>query len=270
MSYPRIICVNPEHVEKTPSMVIYEDHVHCHACGYHITLDKLNRPDIVSPVRRPPEDLKSSLERIKALPCAPVRGLSLPTDGKHYYIVFPSGDYYKRRKFIDDGEGPKYRCPAGHRKPLYIPRLVPKVQALAIVEGEINALSLASLEPAFSVCSPGGAADFFGVNFDKNSRFFLTHSAFLIIVDKDQAGVEAAIKIKERLLRHTPRVFIHAMAEDCNELLMRGRLGERVKGWEAEMGMRTRVRPSGMVKASQPAVPAPGSAATGGKEGVLG
>jgi hypothetical protein len=226
----RILCVNPEHKEATPSMVIYDEYAHCFGCGYRVPIDSLGKLGVSRAPRVEPSDLKGELERIKALPTARVRGLELPVDGDSYYILWPSNDYYKRRKFIP-GEGSKYLCPRGHAKPLFIPYEIKGANTLAVVEGEINALSLATLKPNYSICSPGGVGDFSEKMFYKYNTFFLRHKRFALILDKDSPGLEAAIKFKKLLLKHTHDVQVHLVSPDLNDLLMQGKLQDEAKKW---------------------------------------
>lgn len=212
--------------------MIYDDHAYCYGgCGV-IPLSELDAGDVsrMAANRPAPVDLPGDLLRIKALPTARVRGLELPVDGDSYYILWPSGDYYKRRRFIADG-GSKYYCPRGHKKPLFVPWVQPKAEALAIVEGELNALSLAALKPSFSVCSPGGCGDFGAKIIASCNQFFLTYKRFLVIVDKDEAGLKAAMALKQALLPLTPYISIILMPRDCNDLLVDGSLSQEVNKW---------------------------------------
>lgn len=229
----RILCPNPDHKEKTPSFVLYDDYGYCYACGYRAPLSELGG-DIPRRSEKPrPVNLDEELAYIKGLPLASIRGLSLPVDSEFYYILWPNAPYYKKRRFIDSS-GQKYLCPTGHAKPLFQARNI-RGQGLAIVEGEINALSLSSINPSFSVCSPGGAADFFGKNCNLYLKYYLTFSVIYVIVDKDKAGVEAAIKLKGKLLQSgLNNVSTVLMERDCNDLLVSGELGEFVE----KMGMR--------------------------------
>jgi hypothetical protein len=223
----RVHC--PRHEERTPSVVIYPDHGWCFGgCG-RIPLDELEAEGIKPAAKLPPEDLEAMLGYINGLPLADVRGLRLPVDSTSYYIVWPGGTYYKRRQFIP-GDGPKYRCPAGHAKPLFVPRQV-KGDTLAIVEGELNALSLSSIEPPYSVCSPGGVGDFTEKLIDKCHTFVLSFSKFRVILDKDKPGLDAALRMKALLLKHTPHVDIVLMPKDCNELLVEGSLKDEAEKW---------------------------------------
>lgn len=218
-------------------MVVYNEWAHCYGCGYRIKTSDLGGVLgrggfglLSSSSVRPPADIKSELERIKALPLAPVRGLSLPVDGDSYYIVWPCSTYYKRRKFLP-GSGPKYINPRGHAKPLFIPRQTKGCKSLAVVEGELNALSLAAIQPPFDVCSPGSCVDFSEKLLEQNSKFFSGYTRFRLILDKDLPGLNAVIKFKGLLLQHTPYVEVILMKRDCNEMLIDGSLKEECKRW---------------------------------------
>jgi hypothetical protein len=219
----RVFC--PRHQERTPSVVIYESHGYCFGgCGI-IPLSELGDVAPAAPVR--PTDLKSELERIRLLPTGSVRGLVLPIDSDSFYIVWPEGNYYKRRKFFP-GEGPKYLCPRGHTKPLFIAHNPKAATQVAVIEGEINAMSLATLNPKFAICSPGGVNQF-----NKKDLNSLHFNKFILILDKDRAGLEAALKAREILIKRTPYVEIVLMEKDLNQLLQDGQLQDEAKrrGW---------------------------------------
>lgn len=220
----RILC--PWHEEDTPSCVVYADHVKCFGCGRSGSLSECG---IVGPLQsapRPPQtDLPSELARIEAMPRAVVRGLELPTDGDSYYIVWPCRSFFKRRKFFP-GDGPKYIGPRGHKKAPFWARRS-EACALAIVEGELNALSVAALSPAFDVMSPGSATDFS----EKLLSQVQGYKKFLVLVDKDKAGVEAAKRLAPLLLKLTPYVLVDLMKPDANDLLVAGKLAEKIQGW---------------------------------------
>jgi len=226
----RVHC--PRHEERTPSCVVYPTHAYCYGgCG-PIPLSELGAT--VRPGRAaPPEDLGAMLGYIAGLPRARIRGLDLPADGDSYYLVWPSADYYKRRKFLP-GDGSKYLCPRGHKKPLYVPRAPTHSKVLAIVEGELNALSLSSIGPNMGVCSPGGVGDFNEKLLDQIDKLFLDIDRYHIIVDRDGPGLDAAIKMKGLLVKRTPYVEVTLMERDLNELLVSGELeGEASRrGWK--------------------------------------
>lgn len=227
--HERILC--PFHEERTPSCVLYHDHYRCYSCGAYGPLSKigLEGKPYVKPEK---EDLKRTLEYIASLGLSPIRGLSLPVDSGGYYIVWPGNDYYKKRNAFSE---PKYLCPKGHSKPIFVPYKAAN-RRLAIVEGEINALSLSTIKPNYTVCSPGGVGSFTGKDYEKYCNFYLQYNSYIVIVDKDGVGVDAAINLQRKLLQHSHDVTIVALEEDCNELLCHGRLEER-------MGMYSRLRP---------------------------
>jgi DNA primase len=92
-------------------------------------------------------------------------------------------------------------------------------KALAIVEGEINALSLAACYPPFDVVSPGGAATFAA---KKYLNFYKQYDKIIIIADADSAGLKAAIELKTEALKWTPKVSVVLMEHDCNDILQSG------------------------------------------------
>lgn len=237
----RILCVNPEHKESNPSMVVYEDYAHCFSCGYRVSTAKLGHLNLMPARRREPENLVEALAYVKALPLARVRGLDLPADQEGYYLVWPDGSYYKKRKWIAENKV-KYMCPRGHAKPLFIPYVVEKANTLVIVEGELNALSLASLKPNFSICSPGGVGDFKNELLERYSKFFLGHTRFRLILDYDIPGMEAAIRMKKLLMKRTPYVELKLMKRDCNDLLQSGELSQEVAAWGGHEASRERAR----------------------------
>lgn len=219
----RIKC--PFHEEKTPSMVIYDDVGHCFGCGATATLDKLgvkqeNKNSYV-------EDIEASLSRIKALPKVSIRGLSFHADSSYFYIVFPGIHFYKKR-LIAGGSGPKYIGPAGHKKPLFRAVDRPENDTLVIVEGELNALSLAACELPINVCSPGGSGDFYSKSMSKELTYYEKHTKILIVTDKDKAGAIAAIELKARLLGRVPAA-IQLVEKDFNDLLQEENGKEKIR-----------------------------------------
>lgn len=209
----RIICPNPNHKESTASCVVYPTHAYCFGCATRFELTDIgltsNEP------KKQPEDISASLAYIASLPKANVRGISLPVDDRYFYIVWPDFKYYKKRN-LRINEGAKYRCPTGISKPLYVPRQTKGQDRLVITEGELNALSLAQIPGDYDICSPGGCGDF------KNERymsFYLTYKKFCLILDKDAAGMGAAIALRAMLLKHSPYIDVRFVEKDFNDVL---------------------------------------------------
>lgn len=208
------------HKEDTPSLHIYENGYHCFGCGKHGPLT-----DLELPPGRPKyvENVTETIEYIRTLPIKAIRRLQMPQDATFYYILWPNLNYYKRRLISDSGESgrsSKYLCPSGNPKPLFFASHGDEqhLDTLYIVEGEINALSLAECYPncADAICSPGGAAEF-------TSRKYLTeykrYGRFVLVADNDPAGIQALTDLKKELLRHSPYVHCIAMDKDFNDLL---------------------------------------------------
>lgn len=205
----RILC--PVHKEHTPSCVLYEDSWHCFGCGARGSLSELG---LAAPPPRPKENLVERMREIDQMPLVSIRGLTLPSDGVGYYIKWPDNTYYKKRLRI--GGANKYLCPAGHTKPLLVAVRAPLSSPLFVVEGELNALSLALLAPG-TVVSPGGAADF---SSKKYLQEFKKYNIIYIIADNDRAGYEAVVKLKAECLKYTHKVYAHLMERDFNDILV--------------------------------------------------
>jgi hypothetical protein len=228
MSRKRSLCPNPAHQEKTPSFVHYDTYGHCFGCGYRAPLTDKDRQH--EETTQPPIDIDAELTRISNLPKMAFRGLVLPVDGAFAYITYPGSRYFIARSLLSDG-GRKYICPPGYRRPTLRARVV-ESDTLAVVEGELNALSLAQAEPPFNVCSPGAASNFF---LDRDMKYFLTYKRFLLYTDYDRAGFNAAVAMKAQLLNYTPYVEIFLMKKDFNDILKdEGVLG--IRQWLEQHG----------------------------------
>lgn len=207
----------PFHDDSTESLHLYPDHYHCFGCGAHGALEGL--PEEAKPKSRSihaftaKEDVSKKLAYIATLPRRVIRGLELPYDDKGYYLVYPNANYYVLRRWDADA-GKKYHNPAGHRKSLYLPN-TPGKGPLFVVEGQFNAATLDKCVPSATVCSPGAASDLVNPAF---VSFYLQYNDIIVIVDKDAAGVLAALKLKETLTKHGKNVYIHAMPEDFNQI----------------------------------------------------
>lgn len=205
----RILC--PHHNESTPSLVIYPNgNEVCYGCGYK----KIVNGEIKE---KKQEDIDKSIEYIESLPKELIRGLYLPFDGKYYYIKWTNGKYYKKRSTEDSSQ--KYRSPVGITKPLYIPVNKFEKNTIVIVEGELNALSLATstgISP-YTIVSPGSAGDLCR---DSYIHYYREFNNACIIVDKDPAGARFGLDLKNKLKSLGMRVTLYLMEEDFNDLLV--------------------------------------------------
>ncbi len=210
----RILC--PYHEERTPSFVLYEDHGHCFSCGVSASRDDLQTvyKGPWEPDPEVQEDLGESITRIRSLPKKYIRGLGLHSDDFSYFIVWPDSSYYKRR-FLDS-KGPKYIGAKGHKKPPFVASA--NGETLVIVEGELNAMSIAAACPDLSVVSPGGCGDF------RHLSKWLTscqlYHTILVVADRDAPGAEACIEAMSQLQGKVPRILAHLMPKDANEILV--------------------------------------------------
>jgi hypothetical protein len=212
----------PHHEESTPSAVAYANSYYSFCCGRGGPLSELG----LKPGERIEvtyvEDIAASIERIERLPRQEIRGFSLHADSLGYYIVWPDRAYYKRR-ILGAESGSKYRGPSGHSKPPFVAQVDGKYSRLILIEGEFNALSLALLEPAATVISPGGAGDFYSKRGSSDLESYSAQytGSIDIVVDADAAGVQAAIETKAKLITlgcEDVRIFL--VEKDLNDILV--------------------------------------------------
>ncbi len=213
----RIIC--PFHLESTPSCVLYADGYHCFGCGKTGRLEELGLKPKNRGTEKYVENVVETISRIRDLPCRLVRGLLLPTDSNFYYVVWPGGEYYKRRAFRDSPGVPKYKGPSGVPKPLFQAQ-TGRGKTLIAIEGELNALSVAVAFPDVDVVSPGGAGDFVSHRFRFDRDFYTRYDKILIVGDKDKAGACAAIDLKANLSGIVRASVILLMEPDANDILV--------------------------------------------------
>ncbi len=209
------------HEDQTASMELYADgYYFCFGCGAKGSIDSLGGNFIVPAPRqeREKENLEESINHIRNLPRASIRGLSLPTDGSSYYIVWPNGTYYNRRQF--EGE-PKYKCPSGHSKQMFVAKATGS-GVLAIVEGEINAMSLALCNLGdISIVSPGGSGDFYSKHAEAEFYpAFKKYQKIFLFADEDKAGAIACIEFTSRMKSYVPDITICLLKKDFNDILV--------------------------------------------------
>lgn len=230
----KIRCPDPDHNDTNASCAVYADGTaYCFGCNKYFK-------DLVDPTPTEPkykEDINEKLEYIRTLPTASLRGIILPFDNKGYYLVWPSGDYYKLRNWYNTDSGTKYLSPSGHTKPLFKLYSGYYTRNLVIVEGEINAMSLKTISPRYDIISPGSATGFTDPAMVSSLHLLSNYDNILLCVDVDAAGLAAALKLKSM---HTLRnlsaiVTIYLMEKDFNELLVE--YGQEFKNKIKSMGM---------------------------------
>lgn len=206
----KISCVNPDHDDKEPSMEVYEDRAYCFSCGYSVPSEEVVDALDLKKLRREKTDIQAVLNYVEELPLRPVRGLVLPFDGRGYFIVWPDNSFYKKRMLEGNN---RYIGPSGHKPPLYV--FERSKTDLVIVEGELNALSLAkSKVTTATIASPGSA-----VELNKHLNKYLTYQNIVIIVDKDAAGVSNGLELKNTLMSNKKKVSLVACEKDINQIL---------------------------------------------------
>lgn len=216
--------------ERTPSFALYETRYYCFGCRASGPVADLGAEYRGSKTTQP-EDIVASLRRISDLPKQQVRGFQLPADEMYWYLVWPSGRYYVRRRHETKPGQQKYLSPKGHARPTYIPRKA-ETGTLWFVEGELNALSLAQVV-SDTVASPGSAGAFA----KKNWTLFRRFSRVIVVADDDAAGADAAYLLAERLVKDMKKeVIIQLWAKDANQILVE----EGTDGLQQEVERRLR------------------------------
>lgn len=210
----KVLC--PKHEDSVPSCEVYPDHGYCFVCQATIPLSELGVAGEQAPKERFTENLAERRAYIDTLPKEVVRGLLMPVDKQGYYITWPDGLYYKRRNW--SGE-PRYSNPSGHTQPLFWVRRT-QGTCLYVVEGEINALSIAEVLSRVDVMSPGSAPEFNARKQDRHLTLYTKYSNVVIVTDKDPAGTVAAIQLKSLLLGKVPRIDLVLMEKDANQILV--------------------------------------------------
>ena len=209
----KVLC--PRHKESTPSVEVYADGGYCYGCGAQIPMAELEAmgpvPEIIE---RQATDLEEGNRYIDTLPTKIIRGHDLPYDDLGYYLRFPGTTYYKKRNWDTE---PRYLNPTGHKQPLFVARQN-FAGRLFVVEGEFNALSIASAYPDDDVVSPGSASNFKKYDAISVLPFRRYYRTIVVVTDNDGPGAEAAIHLKGLLANHVPEVRIVLMPRDANEL----------------------------------------------------
>jgi hypothetical protein len=221
----KIIC--PYHDDKTPSMHCYEETAYCFVCSKTIPIEEVLDAEEIRKLKALPkekEDVKETIEWIKTLPTRVIRGLELPYVRSDYFILWPDESYYKRR--LGEGKS-RYVGPRGHSPSLFRCRPEPAHirdrTSVIVVEGELNAMSLDLARRSSGsnddvwIVSPGSAS-----SLQAHVDYYLTFKNIVVIVDKDQAGVENGLKLKEQFKKRKRYMKLIALDVDFNQTLQDG------------------------------------------------
>ncbi len=189
-----------------------------------IPTEELKLPSSIQPQTKQITDVAAELEKIKQLPTAHIRGLEMPYDDSGYFILWPNGRFFKKRKNYGNV---RYLAPAGHKVPLYI--CPGESKNLLVIEGELNAASLfhAMWEIDYKIVSPGSAGEFL-----KQLDYYLKYDNITLILDKDAAGIVHGLHTKEILLKHRKNVKLVLVDHDFNEKLQESEETLKKYFWE--------------------------------------
>lgn len=209
----RILC--RWHEDRTPSMYLYPNGGYCFSCGKNATLEEIGREAPYAPEEREPEDLTPAIAYIESLPLRPWRGLEVPMDEDSAYILWPDRSFYKRRLLFN--EKVRYLGPAGHKAPWLWARC--EGGACIVVEGEVNALSVALACPNLAVVSPTGSGGFTKKNAQNSLTKVCSFDKVLIVADADAAGAKAIIELYGELAGRVPVIRTLLMPIDSNDVL---------------------------------------------------
>lgn len=222
-----VLC--PYHNDTRPSMRIYGTWSHCFSCNAHVLTEELDLPEHAKLIpKKEPTDIKTMLRHISCLPTKEIRGFNLHYDQFGYFIVWPTGNYYKRRNFSSNV---RYTAPSGVKPPMFIYPGASK--HLIVVEGEMNVMTLhrAIWSGDYKLVSPGPAS-----NFMRFIKYYSHYERITLILDHDAAGVVFGCQLKEVLLKEGKHVRLVTCKEDYNQILQdRGEEAVRV---EFEKGIR--------------------------------
>lgn len=218
----KISCPSPEHEDSNPSCALYSDgSAYCFACNMYFK--DVEAPIAVTAIQKKEiEDLDVKLTYIASLPTERIRGLEFHYDNSGYYVVWPNSAYYKLRAWAAIVDGSRYLSPLGHTKPLFVIEHLTRTKTLVIVEGEINALSLAKANPPCDIVSPGGVGSFTDKTIVSSLPLFGYYDNIIICVDSDAPGLKGALGLKKLLYDNgiSADIVINLMETDFNQLLV--------------------------------------------------
>lgn len=229
--------VCPHHKgDNTPSLHTYPDgSQYCFGCGHYSgpNSEKKTEPQY----NGPPEDIQYNIGRIKGLKKIFTRGMWFHADRDGFYILYPDGKYYVKRNANPDFG--KYVGPRGHKKPLFRAKELSPSKPLIIIEGQLNALSLAEVGVSATVVSPGAATDFKKIN---HLPYYCVYNNIVLVLDNDAPGALGAIELKAQLLKfpEVKNVLIKLVDKDANDILQEKgsiALKEEYEAYLNEVGM---------------------------------
>lgn len=213
----KIHCI--DHEDRTPSLAVYADGSgFCFSCSKYFK-DIGDKRDAITV--KPKEDIQERLTYIKSLPTISHRGLTFHYDNIGYFIVWPdSNPYYKCRKWLASDGCPKYANPVGITQP-WFNAIRANSRSAIVVEGEINALSILSINDSISVFCPGSAGQFKLNKCGFPLQDFEKYDTIAVVADKDSAGTKAVISLKQELINYCPDVILKLLTKpyDYNEVL---------------------------------------------------
>lgn len=211
----KILC--KYHNDATPSMHVYQNGGHvkgfCFVCHASVFLndEEFEGKGVIKPKAEPTNVIRV-LEYIRRLPKKAIRGLDLPYDQTGYFIVWPNGEFYKRRTW---GDKTRYIAPAGVKQPLFV--YPGKADHLVIVEGEINAMSLHQvLYGEYRICSPGPASEF-----RRHIQFYKQFKKVTIVADHDAPGVVFGVELRDMLHKLHISSTLMTVLTDFNDTLQK-------------------------------------------------
>ena len=206
------------HDDKNPSMKLYDNGYFCFVCGAHGSLDSLKLDStLLKDLNKKKEDVQAKISYIEQLPKKEFRGLIFPYDYDGFYIVWPDNSYYLLRA-MSENFTVKYKGPAGVQRPLLWARK-DRNTILAVVEGEINALTLSHCVEHIDVVSPGSATEF--PKLENYLHLLRGYAIILLMADNDKAGVTALINTAKILNEDGSRYYAVPMGHDVNEIFLR-------------------------------------------------
>jgi hypothetical protein len=207
----------PNHDDQNASLHLYPDRAYCFTCGYSCPLEEIPDYEKIKIYKKEPESVQETFRYIDNLPKVKIRGLLLRSSGNGYYVQWPDKTYYKFRQAGQ--ERTRYLGPKGLRAPLFRIRSGYSTNTVYVVEGELNALSLAEAYPErdFDVVSPGSVSEM-----QRHHKEYLRYDRVILVVDNDPAGVANGWIEKESLLKAGKQCNLVCMNTDFNDLLQQG------------------------------------------------